>query len=218
MESLHAASTDQEWQARPRPRSGPIIRSARGVDSSSGSSAVTPPVGAGEVEEGQGAEDNAPDSNSATGDNDDDAASAGGIEEGGGETGTKASAAGWRRGRGGARDQWMVKKAVHLNQLAVYWNPTDVGNACSLHLSDIPVEQAEAVFSRCGPGAAASGREAERACMFLKKKDKRDIRAFLSFQLFWPNPRSCFLQKVREDGQGDEDRRGRGQCVCVLCC
>lgn len=48
---------------------------------------------------------------------------------------------------GGGHDS-LVKKELNLNQLAVYWNPTEDGNPCSMHLSDIPVEQAEVVLSR----------------------------------------------------------------------
>lgn len=47
----------------------------------------------------------------------------------------------------GDRDP-LVKKNLQLTQLAVYWNPAEDGNPCSMHLSDIPVEQAEVVISR----------------------------------------------------------------------
>lgn len=49
--------------------------------------------------------------------------------------------------RGGGHNS-LVKKELNLNQLAVYWNPAEDGNPCSMHLSDIPVEQAEVVLSR----------------------------------------------------------------------
>lgn len=41
-----------------------------------------------------------------------------------------------------------VKKVVQLNGLAAYWNPADYGNPCSMHLSDIPVEQAQVILTR----------------------------------------------------------------------
>ena len=58
----------------------------------------------------------------------------------------------------GGRDK-LVKKELSLNQLALYWNPAEDGNPCSMYLSDIPVEQAEVVMSRreeaCSEGRLA---------------------------------------------------------------
>lgn len=50
----------------------------------------------------------------------------------------------------------LVKKNLQLTQLAVYWNPAEDGNPCSMHLSDIPVEQAEVVISRRGDDVVLS--------------------------------------------------------------
>ncbi|CAM9592483.1 unnamed protein product [Choristocarpus tenellus] len=50
-------------------------------------------------------------------------------------------------GRGG-RNEHLVKKVVQLNHLAVYWNPAEAGNPCSIHVSDLPVEEAEVVICR----------------------------------------------------------------------
>lgn len=68
-----------------------------------------------------------------------------------------------KQGQQQEQQRRLVQKVVHLNQLAVYWNPADVGNPCSMHLSDIPVEQAEVVMSRCAHvqrGWGGGGQEA----------------------------------------------------------
>lgn len=124
MESLHAESTDQKWQARPRPRAGPIVRSQ------DCRTRTTAPAGGG----GGGGEEKGP-----------------GQEGGGGGLPEPSEiddgAAVPRRWRGGG--DRLVKKVLQLDHLALYWNPAESGNPCSMHLSDIPVEQAEEVISRC---------------------------------------------------------------------
>ncbi len=69
----------------------------------------------------------------------------------GGDAGKASADSGAGAGGGGGSDR-LVKKGLRLNQLAVYWNPAEDGNPCSMHLSDIPVEQAEVVISRQGVG------------------------------------------------------------------
>lgn len=61
----------------------------------------------------------------------------------------------------------LVQKEIQLNQLAVYWNPTEDGNPCSMHLSEIPVEQAEAVISRRGALLFGVGRGCSVVVVFM---------------------------------------------------
>lgn len=73
----------------------------------------------------------------------------GGVASAGPPSGEAASGA--QKGAAVAGDSCgdhLVKKNLQLTQLAVYWNPAEDGNPCSMHLSDIPVEQAEVVISR----------------------------------------------------------------------
>lgn len=78
------------------------------------------------------------------------------VGNGGGGAGGSGAGSGSGSGSGGSRGvvvgDRLVKKTLQLNQLAVYWNPADSGNPCSMDLSDIPVDQAEVVISRCGGG------------------------------------------------------------------
>lgn len=181
MESLHAASTDQPWEARPRPRYGPIIMS----DARSNSPVIPTGEDGGEVggnKESQidngvetkeasaafGARDSAAVENgvaSADEEWDNSTGASGGSgsgtgDEGMGEERGKVEVGGQKQGQQEEQQRPLVKKVVHLNQLAVYWNPADVGNPCSMHLSDMPVEQAEVIMSRCaGVQGAGGGRD-----------------------------------------------------------
>lgn len=121
VESLHIESTDQRWEAQPVPLSGPIISSRGGVAT------------AGEYR-------NTVDQSTTCGDPPKTDAAAPLLE---GRT---------EGGAAGDDDipKRLVKKELQLNHLAVYWNPAEDGNPCSMHLSDIPVEQAEVVISRSG--------------------------------------------------------------------
>ena len=73
----------------------------------------------------------------------------GGVASAGPPSGDAASVAQKRAAAAGdSCGNPLVKKNLQLTQLAVYWNPAEDGNPCSMHLSDIPVEQAEVVISR----------------------------------------------------------------------
>lgn len=79
--------------------------------------------------------------------------SGGGGGGGGGDDGPNGA----RGAPVGGGDHRLVKKGLRLNQMAVYWNPAEDGNPCSMHLSDIPVEQAEVVIDRQGQAGAWGG-------------------------------------------------------------
>lgn len=122
VESLHIESTDEGWQAQPGPLQGPISSEIRGENRDAGD------VG----------------SRTAT----QTARSADEEAAGVSLTGRSALSQGGDGTAGGSRSDRLVKKELRVNQLAVYWNPAEDGNPCSMHLCDIPVEQAEVVISR----------------------------------------------------------------------
>lgn len=139
IESLHVESTDQRWKASPRPCSGPIVACTQGgVALRAGTRREKVEKRGGGVEKKEGDGDSGADSpDQAT---DDVAADEGGEREGSAAVADET---------GGKGDR-LVKKVVRLNQFGVYWNPAEDGNPCSIHLSDIPVDQAEVVISRQG--------------------------------------------------------------------
>ena len=143
IESLDVESTDQGWQVQPRPLSGPI---SHGRGGSGGG-----PGGGGDSSAGRqrGREKNDGETEGGAGTAAFGAASSGDGDGGGGGGDGPDGAPGARvGGAGGGVGDRLVKKGLRLNQLAVYWNPAEDGNPCSMHLSDIPVEQAEVVISR----------------------------------------------------------------------
>lgn len=149
-------STNQGWEAQPRPLSGPIPRSSgvfrgreRGVTARRGDDNRNETEYDGDaVEDDDGGvlDDGSEFMSDASG-----AVGAKGESSGGAEAevaGGGGGGGGRRSSGGGFKGDRLVKKTLRLNQLAVYWNPAEDGNPCSMHLSDIPVEQAEVVISR----------------------------------------------------------------------
>lgn len=144
IESLDVESTDQGWEVQPRPLSGPI---SHGRGGSGGG-----PGGRGDSSSGQQGgretEDDETEVEAGGAAFDPASSSLGGGGGGGGGEDYPNGAQGARVGGAGGGGDRLVKKGLRLNQLAVYWNPAEDGNPCSMHLSDIPVEQAEVVISR----------------------------------------------------------------------
>lgn len=146
IESLDVESTDQGWEVQPRPLSGPISH-GRGGSSGGGPGGSRGDRSAGRRR--RGSEKDGGETEGETGAAFESASSGGGGSGGGGGGDDPGGAPGARvdEAGGGVGDR-LVKKGLRLNQLAVYWNPAEDGNPCSMHLSDIPVEQAEVVISR----------------------------------------------------------------------
>lgn len=130
IESLDLESTDQGWEVQPRPLSGPISHGRGGSGGGPGGRGYTS-VGRQRGREGKD-----------SGEKDEAGGQAGGAAFGRVSSGDGGGGPGPRVG------DRLVKKRLRLNQLAVYWNPAEDGNPCSMHLSDIPVEQAEVVIGR----------------------------------------------------------------------
>lgn len=166
-------STSQGWEVQPRPLSGPIPRSSSGRDRGAAAQRgydrnKNEGDGRSDVVEENGGEatDVFARASSGSGASDDSggfiSAAAGAGVKGEGAGGGKVAGGGGGGGGGGRRSSGggggdfigdrLVKKTLQLNQLAVYWNPAEDGNPCSMHLSDIPVEQAEVVIGRYEAG------------------------------------------------------------------
>ncbi|CAM9510658.1 unnamed protein product [Pylaiella littoralis] len=167
IESLQVESTDEGWGIQPEPLFGPISRAGSGGGESGGGGGGRSAWRGGDVaahRKGGEKQENGGDDRSGAADVFVRASSGGGGGGGGGDNSDSSddeatAALGARGGRsgggsrrssasGGGGGDRLVKKSLRLNQLAVYWNPAEDGNPCSMHLSDIPVEQAEVVISR----------------------------------------------------------------------